>query len=245
MSTKDKFALQDDEYVFPYHYVPTFEPFTPSRIMYSAVEYVGYMQPIVNKLAGMSWQSLLDVGCGDARMIYELMPLIGERRVKGIDLSRRAILFAQAFNDGNGAEIACEDIKDISETFDVVTAIETLEHIPDEEIGDFVKQIHSRLNKEGTLLVSVPTTNFPLQKKHYRQYDLPLLLRHVPSELFTLTEYHFYIRGWDRFKLFVRIAPRIAGWKFAMKVYEWAAKKWFYSASDTNGLHLVAVFEKK
>jgi len=46
--------------------------------------------------------------------------------------------------------------------------IETLEHIPDDQINDVVHSVHNLLPQNGRLVISVPTTNNPLNSKHYR-----------------------------------------------------------------------------
>jgi len=108
-------------------------------------------------------------------MIFELSRKIKNKKLVGIDFSERAILFAKAFNYGNGSEFICGDVNDIKGNYDVITMIETLEHIPDDQINDVVHSVHNLLPQNGRLVISVPTTNNPLNSKHYRPlYTTPL-----------------------------------------------------------------------
>ena len=54
----------------------------------------------------------------------------------------------------------------------MVTAIETLEHIADEELPLVLTTLCKKLDKEGCLIISVPTLNVPLNPKHHRHYSI-------------------------------------------------------------------------
>lgn len=121
--------------------------------------------------------SVLDVGCGDGRFIGALGREI-DRRV-GIDLSERAIRFAKAFIPN--VNFRAIDAGELHETFDLVVAIEVLEHIPDERTDEFLKTLAERTNIGGHVIISVPTTIVPLNKRDYRHYDLELLQKQMAS----------------------------------------------------------------
>jgi len=53
-------------------------------------------------------------------MIFELSRKIKNKKLVGIDFSERAILFAKAFNYGNGSEFICGDVNDIKGNYDVI-----------------------------------------------------------------------------------------------------------------------------
>jgi len=99
-----------------------------------------------------------------------------DRRV-GVDLSEQAIRFAKAFDPE--VEFLSIDARELKETFDVVLAIEVLEHIPDAQINTLLKTLEKRTNKDGYIIISVPTTIVPVRKKHYRHYDLSLLQKQL------------------------------------------------------------------
>jgi SAM-dependent methyltransferase len=122
-------------------------------------------------------QSVLDVGCGDGFLLGLLGPAIPRR--KGIDASERAVLLARAMHPD--VEFAVGDLASLDEVFDVVLAIEILEHVPDVEVAGVLRHTARLLRPGGSLLVSVPTTNMQLTPKHHRHYDRALLERQVES----------------------------------------------------------------
>jgi len=177
MSTNDinteKFRLQDEEYIFPYHYIPYMESnhvvlYRQHRYGYEYFCYLLHINEIVQRL---SPNSLLDVGCGDGFFINQVVRNVN--CVKGVDLSERGIAFAKAFNSGN-AKFECVDAANLNETYDVVVAIEVLEHIPDEYVKTFLQTLFERVRDGGTVIICVPSKNVPLTPKHYRHYDFTL-----------------------------------------------------------------------
>jgi len=172
-----KFLAQDRQYVFPYHYIPHIE--TGYGVRFRALHwgleylcYTGHARQVVRSLAP---SSVLDVGCGDGRFLGTLD--WGVERRKGVDLSERAIRFARAFHE----EIAFEavDAGHLEGTFDVVTSVAVLEHVPQEHCRDFLASLEARTRDGGHIVLVVPTHVIPLSSKHYRHYDLSLLEKQV------------------------------------------------------------------
>src|SRR4051794_5966468 len=81
-------------------------------------------------------QSLLDVGCGEGVLTHEWAQRLGDKRVVGIDLDA-PLLHAQG--EGRQAPnreyrvMKAENLPFDDDEFDVATAIEVLEHVPDPE----------------------------------------------------------------------------------------------------------------
>jgi 2-polyprenyl-3-methyl-5-hydroxy-6-metoxy-1,4-benzoquinol methylase len=99
--------------------------------------------------------SLLDVGCGEAVLTHAWARRLGERRVVGIDLDD-PLLHAQ-WEQRQAANLTyqvmkAENLPFADGEFDVATAIEVLEHVPDPEhtIAEMARVA------SGHLLVSVP-----------------------------------------------------------------------------------------
>ena len=89
----------------------------------------------IDRLAPVAGRQVLDVGCGGG-ILTEAMALRGAR-VKGIDLSERALKVAQLHQIESRAgvdyeKIAAEDLA-VREAgrYDMVTCMELLEHVPD------------------------------------------------------------------------------------------------------------------
>ncbi len=100
-------------------------------------------------------QSLLDVGCGEAVLTHKWAQRLGDRRVVGIDLDD-PLLHAEW--EGRQAPnlsyrvMKAENLPFADGEFDVATAIEVLEHVPDP--AHTVAEMARVAN--GHLLVSVP-----------------------------------------------------------------------------------------
>ena len=146
---------------------------------------------------------ILDFGCGDGRLIYEICNLEKRKEIEinkiiGVDISERAILFARAFlyDFRNKVRTYSKDIREInlSGKFDIITATEVLEHIPHKEMDGILKKIHELLAKEGTLIVSVPSVNLKKPKKHYRHYTIKSLKNEL-SKYFESVSCFYHICG--------------------------------------------------
>jgi SAM-dependent methyltransferase len=170
--------VQDDQYAFPYHYIPRWEGgFSQAVVLRWGYEYAAYTGHLLDRLAQLEFDSLLDVGCGDGRLVYELQRHFGNaRNFVGVDYSERAVRLAQAMNP-SGTYLCADVVEDDlpGQPFDAVTLVETLEHIPPERVHAFVEGLRKRTRDGGTLLVSVPSSNIPVQKKHYQHFDLASL----------------------------------------------------------------------
>jgi 2-polyprenyl-3-methyl-5-hydroxy-6-metoxy-1,4-benzoquinol methylase len=249
MEPKSKFEIQNSMYVFPYHYIPHFNddnvPVLSRRLSWG-LEYLCYQKHIRDKIVALRPNSVLDVGCGDGYFIGSLPDII-EKRV-GIDISERAIAFARAFNPH--CEFITTDITNIDEKFDVVTAIEVLEHIPDESVKSFLISLVEKVRDDGIILISVPTVIVPLNKKHYRHYTIDLLKESFDKNGISVSikkfEYVYRKPWWTnvfqmisvnrKFCLEIPIVMNYL-WKSIIKKYQFANKN--------NGSHLVAIIEKK
>ena len=100
-------------------------------------------------------ESVLDVGCGEGVLTYRWAIELGSRPIVGIDLEDPKLQAEWAsrhranleFRTGRAESLACDDHE-----FDLVAAIETLEHIPDPERAITEMARVAR----GHLLLSVP-----------------------------------------------------------------------------------------
>lgn len=72
------------------------------------------------------------------------------------------------------------------DSFSVATCLETLEHIPDGEEQTALSEIYRVLQQDGRLVISVPSTRFPVAPKHYRHYTPEDLTQKIQSAGFTV-----------------------------------------------------------
>ncbi len=235
--------IQEEQYNFPYHHLVNMVQFDNHKTLYGGISYFGYMSRVISKLDGFDWKNLLDVGCGDAKMISELSKKFRQRSFVGIDYSERAILFARAFNYTNSnTRFVVGDLKDEKDKFDCVTLIETLEHIPDAQIVEVVDAIWDRLNNGGHLVVSVPSTNDPLNTKHYRHYDLPLIEKTFHNFKLVSTEY--YISNSPIYNFLTKISGKMGNFKIIRLLILKIVSRFYFKTSPKKGTHIISVFQK-
>ncbi|MCE7995878.1 MAG: methyltransferase domain-containing protein [Roseivirga sp.] len=176
----DKFQMQDEQYLFPYHHIPNVDTkngqLSIIRRLAWGHEYVCYQTHMKLKIEELNPDSVVEVGCGDGHLIMSLDDKIS--RKVGVDLSERSILMANAFNNSN-VEFICDDASNVDGEFDVVVSPEVLEHIPDEGVSDFFRLLDQKCKPGGKILISVPTTNMKLHEKHYRHYDIELFTKQM------------------------------------------------------------------
>ena len=100
-------------------------------------------------------QSLLDVGCGEGVLVHEWAARIAPRRVVGIDLEEPSIQAGWEQRRAPNLEyriMKAESMPFADGEFDVATAIEVLEHVPDpaHTVAEMARVARTHL------LVSVP-----------------------------------------------------------------------------------------
>jgi SAM-dependent methyltransferase len=229
----NKFDIQDSLYEFPYHYIPHFEADgTPSlmRRLNWGFDYLCYQKHLHEK---------------DGYFIGGLPSTIPVR--VGADLSSKSIAFARAFHPD--CIFYDQDINAIQDTFDIVAAIEVIEHIPENELPVFFNALFQRTNDSGRIILSVPTTNIPLNKKHYRHYTIDLLRKQLEHNRAGLTieeyEYIFYKPRW--YKIFRRCFNNKL---FSLELKPFMRFAWnqvwkkYRIADSSNGFHLIATLVK-
>jgi len=99
--------------------------------------------------------SVLDVGCGEGVLVHQWAQRLGERRVVGIDLEEASIQAGWAERQAPNLEYRVMEAANLpfaANEFDLASAIEVLEHVPDPEhtLGEMARCA------ERHLLVSVP-----------------------------------------------------------------------------------------
>jgi len=163
--------LQDEEYEFPYHYISQFRNgFTQVFNDTWGINYVSTIEYIIERLKDEKFNSLIDVGCGDGRLVRELSIEFPNQAVLGIDYSSQAISLAKIMNKNCQylqSDITCE----IVDKVDLITLVEVFEHIPPKKANDFIDGIYNHLNERGVLYITVPHENKSIEYKHYRHFN--------------------------------------------------------------------------
>ena len=237
---------QDNQYNFPYHWLPQFfsdGAFSVGRYYPWGIEYLTYMDMVANLIKKEKPSNLLDIGCGDGRL-SDFVRFEG-CKYTGVDLSKKAITIASVLNED--VEFINNDIRTIERKFDVISLVEVIEHLPDDEIEGFLYSVVSLLNNYGKVIVSVPTTNLPLNKKHFRHYDIDLLKRQLECVGLKIESVNY------SFKLcfFSSVLRRIVTNRIytlnpsiVTKAIWCIHKKMGYFAKEENAAHIVVVAQK-
>lgn len=158
--------VQEDEYVFPYHYMDIADEWH-RKIAF--LHYYARLNCAKELLGPYTGQRILDAGCGDGRFCYELRK--ENVHLMGIDYSERALAFARAFVPG--VEFVCGDLRElqVDERFDGCAMIETLEHIPPPEIESVLLGLRRLLKPGARLVITVPSVTIPIIDKHYQHFS--------------------------------------------------------------------------
>jgi SAM-dependent methyltransferase len=114
---------------------------------------------------------VLDVGCGDARFTADAAR---RARTIGVDVSRRALGHARTLARG-ARFVACgaASLPFRSSSFDVVTLLDVIEHVPDADEWRVIAEARRVLRRGGQLVISTNTDRSARELKHYRHYPLP------------------------------------------------------------------------
>jgi methionine biosynthesis protein MetW len=129
---------------------------------------------IVPYLAGRD--SVLDIGCGDGRILAELKRKVPGIQASGIDSSSTALEQARR----RGIAVRRGDIRELHniDTADWVLLLEMLEHMPRSEELLAVAVAHA---KKGVIF-SVPNTGFMMHRLRLLLGSFPLQWRSYPGE---------------------------------------------------------------
>lgn len=243
-----RFAIQESRYEFPYHWLASYgadgASWTISRELRWGLEQLGLLHAVTGTILDLAPSAVLDVGCGDGRLVHELLAS-GVRRVEGLDLAPRAIAFAQAFLGPDRADLVrCAAVQDgPAGPFDVVSLVEVIEHVPEADLDPLLEAVHTWLAPEGRLVVTVPTTNVPVIPKHERHYDPSLLAQHL-GDRFEILELRWLHRD-ARITRLLRAAMtnRFVGlhWRPAVRAITRAYQRHVLDATARDGAHLLVV----
>lgn len=156
---------QEEQYSFPYHYL---DLASEHYKLFSGIEYLNLLDTVKDALHPFNNQLILDAGCGDGRLCFELKR--EKVTVVGVDYSQQAINFAKAFNPD--VEFFIQDLEQLNlpYKFDQIVLMETLEHLIPDKIPNILKNLSNILKKNGRLIITVPTWNHPFEEKHYQHF---------------------------------------------------------------------------
>lgn len=174
---KQSQVIQADQYIFPYHYIPNARrrlylsrhwKFAPSYM--AALGLVAERLRPVARAAGAEWRHI-DIGCGDGALIHYLTRLqeFAEGQMAGVDIDERAIAWARMFNPGTSFHSG--DMAVLGGGYHSATLIEVLEHVPPDDLPDFITAAVRLLRPGGLMVVTVPSVEKRVARKHFQHFS--------------------------------------------------------------------------
>jgi 2-polyprenyl-3-methyl-5-hydroxy-6-metoxy-1,4-benzoquinol methylase len=121
-----------------------------------------FEREIIPHLPSLSNLEILDIGCGTGSLL-SAMQTAGYSKTMGIDLSPEQLEKARQFGVSNvhSAE-AIQFLESRIDHFDVITAIDILEHLNKDEAVKLLLVIKNSLRKDGVLIMRVPNMDAPM-----------------------------------------------------------------------------------
>jgi SAM-dependent methyltransferase len=154
--------------------------------------YVGrrrIIQSLVEKICttlNTSSPRILDVGCGTGA---NLKMLAAYGRAEGVDISPQAVEFCRERGLDSVKLGAAEQLPFEDDSFELVTALDVIEHLDDDVAG--LREMRRVLRRDGRVLLFVPAFMFlwGVQddvSNHRRRYTLPSLVKAVEAAGFAV-----------------------------------------------------------
>lgn len=174
---------------------------------------------------------ILDLGIGQGYLEQRLKQLKIKHDTYGIDISKESIERSKQNFKG---QYKVGDVLDIHKyyknlTFDVIVAIEVIEHISSSQIFDLYKKIHNLLKPNGVFIISTPineglTPHTPNPSAHVRQYTIPILRFEFDHAKFRVNKIKTTI-AFKNFYMLKKILSKIIFWKWQPNNVVIVAKK--------------------
>ncbi len=149
-----------------------FQPGFPPALRESVVRHLG------RYLLFSGWakdREVLDIACGNGYGTHLLSRVA--RRVTGVDLNAPLVAAARRHNAAPNIRYFDMDLLDLprEETYDLITSVETFEHVPTAELDAFVGALKGFLKPGGILLCTTPlareTVRDPRNREHVAEYS--------------------------------------------------------------------------
>lgn len=232
---------QESEYCFPYHYASKMPSagFTQHFVDSWGINYISTIDLLLRHIEKHQPKSLVDIGCGDGRLTREIHIHLPSVKLKGIDYSLRAITLARAMNqDFPSIQYDRIDIStnDLPEKYDAAVLMEVFEHIPLDEADAFLRGTHRALKEGGTLFLTVPHINKPVEYKHFQHFSIESISNYLSpyfhiSEIFPFEKKGFSRRMLNRFlcnNLFVLNNRKLLKYLYSIN------KKYLFNCKNEN-----------
>jgi 2-polyprenyl-3-methyl-5-hydroxy-6-metoxy-1,4-benzoquinol methylase len=103
---------------------------------------------------------ILDLGCGDGRLIYSLQKL-GYSNVSGVDISQSQLALASQVSSALHNQDVMSFLQQTLRRFDLIVAIDVIEHLEKIELLQFLAACHITLKPGGRIVFQTPNAASP------------------------------------------------------------------------------------
>ncbi|MFW6121602.1 MAG: class I SAM-dependent methyltransferase [Petrotogales bacterium] len=246
-----KLHIQEKQYIYPYHYIPKFDDNGFSQVQYWSwgFRYLGGMKVVLDQLNKLSFDSLIDIGCGDGRFLKEVAKSVPTAKLLGIDSSLRAIKLAKAMNPSLNYKSINIIERRLKAHFDVATLVEVLEHIEPDKVETFLENIAMLLNDRGWLILTVPHKNKGLNEKHYQHFSSKTLYKilkpyfreivFIPFDVISNRMVILTRLIGGQGKHFILTTPSVLTWFYRLYV-----KRFLYTDNEKKCMRIAAICQK-
>jgi len=104
--------------------------------------------------------NILDAGCGCGHLL-QCFSMWGYSNVTGVDVSPEQVKFAKKIHPNVIQADTLEFIEGQKEQFDLIVAIDLIEHFTKEEVVRFLDACHKSLKSGGQLIIQTPNADSP------------------------------------------------------------------------------------
>jgi len=181
-------------------------------------------------------ERILDAGCGTGAMLCDLQAL---GSVVGVDLEWQALELARQRGEFPLVQARLEALPFPNECFDLITALDVLEHLPDD--APALREIWRTLQPNGLLIATVPAyawlwSRHDVALHHYRRYTARALQSRLYRAGFEVLKISYSVsllfvpialfRWFDRFRkgtpsaTVVPVSPSLNRWLTRLQAWE-------------------------
>lgn len=206
---------------------------TPSILQFDEARYSRDAKGLLHRLGPWLPPALssrcLDVACGAGQLLYALKSR-GYLNIVGIDVSPEQVTMARRVWPHVHEVDAISYLQGNPASFDLITALDIIEHFRKDEIFDFLDAAYAALRVGGRLVVQTPNAESPWGLMH-RYHDLTHELAFDPFSLAQTLS----LAGFGRFEA-RECGPYIHGLRSLVRWLLWRGIRtglWVWSVAET------------
>jgi len=127
---------------------------------YKEIVYEPFVEVIKEIIVKNNYKTVLDFGCGMGKTAYYLRKIFKlDILIDGVDISKEAKIKGRKYYDNFYLKY---NYKAPDNKYDFVILASVIEHIYDENLKILLKDLKTKLNRNGSLFIVVPNTHSPI-----------------------------------------------------------------------------------